>query len=304
MLQINLYSKGGTSQVPASIFSWIRYQEGCGNQTMDLSTIIGLVVGFGALLIGFVEEGGSPASLLQLSAAIIVFGGTIGAVMTSFPLADLKNFPKWVKTAFTSQSFGTVEAYETLVRFAEKARREGLLSLEQELETVSDKFTRQGMQLVIDGTDPEITRDILESNIAVLEKRHKVGISVFEAAGGYGPTMGILGTVMGLVMVLGNLSNPDELSSSIAAAFIATLYGVGSANLIYFPLATKLKMKDKAEVSAMEMVLDGILSIQAGENPSILKEKLKTHVGSMLPSEEKQAEGSSSAGNAATSDVR
>ena len=269
---------------------------------MDLSTIIGIVAGFGALIAGFLMEGGSVAALGQLSAAVIVFGGTAGAIITSFPLSELKKFPQWIKTAFSAQAFGTAEAYETLVRFAEKARREGLLSLEQELETVMDRFTRQGMQLVIDGTDPEITREILESNIAVLEKRHKVGISVFEAAGGYGPTLGIIGTVMGLVKVLGNLSDPSALSESIAAAFIATLYGVASANLLWLPIATKLKMKDKAEVSAMEMILDGILSIQAGENPSILKEKLKTHVGSILPSEAKSDEGSNAPGGAAASE--
>ncbi|GAB6152523.1 flagellar motor protein [Desulfosporosinus burensis] len=254
---------------------------------MDLSTMIGLLAGFGSIIIGFILEGGTVGSLGGASAAIIVFGGTAGAIITSFPLSDLKKLPQWFKIAFTSQTFGTAEAYETLVRFAEKARREGLLSLEQELETVTDRFTHQGMQLVIDGTDPEITREILESNIAVLEKRHKVGISVFESAGGYGPTMGIIGTVMGLVMVLGNLSDPEALSHSIAAAFLATLYGVASANLLWLPIATKLKMKDKAEVSAMEMVLDGILSIQAGQNPSILKEKLITHIGT-LPSEKNE----------------
>lgn len=271
---------------------------------MDLSTIIGIVVGFGFLIIGYILEGGSVSSLGGLSAALIVFGGTAGAVIISFPLSDLKNLPKWVKLAFTSQSFGTTEAYEILLRFAEKARREGLLSLEQELDAVTDRFTHQGLQLVIDGTDPEITRDILESNIAVLEKRHKIGIAVFEAAGGYSPTMGIVGTVMGLVMVLGNLSDPEALSHSIAAAFIATLYGVASANLLWLPIATKLKMKDKAEVSAMEMVLDGILSIQAGENPSILKEKLKTHVGSVLLSEDKNREGVADLGDAAVSESR
>jgi len=259
---------------------------------MDVSTIIGIIAGVGSLIVGFLLEGGSLGSLGQLSAAIIVFGGTTGAVITSFPLAELKKLPQWLRTAFTTQSFGTTEAYDTLVRFAEKARREGLLSLEQELETVTDRFTRQGMQLVIDGTDPEITREILESNIAVLEKRHKVGITVFEAAGGYSPTLGIIGTVVGLVMVLGNLSDPGTIGHAISSAFIATLYGVASANLLWLPIATKLKMKDKAEVCAMEMVLDGILSIQAGENPSILKEKLKTHVGTMLPSLEKAEEAS------------
>ncbi|HVJ47581.1 flagellar motor protein [Desulfitobacterium sp.] len=256
---------------------------------MDLSTTLGMIIGIGFLVAGFLTEGGSLGSLFQLSAAMIVFGGTIGAVITSFPLAELKKVPQWFKIAFTDKSFGITEAYETLIRFAEKARREGLLSLEQELESVDDRFTKQGMQLVIDGTDPEITREILESNITVMEKRHKSGISVFEAAGGYAPTMGIIGTVMGLVQVLGNMSDPTSLSSSIASAFLATLYGIGSANLVWLPIATKLKQKNKIEVSAMEMVLDGILSIQAGENPSILKEKLKTHMGNMSQPKDKNA---------------
>lgn len=256
---------------------------------MDLSTTLGIILGIGGLLAGFILEAGKPGSLLQLSASIIVFGGTFGAVAASFSLDQLKKIPHLFKIAFTNQSFGVEEAYETLVRFAEKARREGLLSLEQELEIVTDKFTKQGMQLVIDGTDPDITREIMESNIAVMEKRHKVGIAIFEAAGGFAPTMGIIGTVMGLVHVLGNLSDPESLSGSIASAFIATLYGVASANLIWLPIASKLKQKDKIEAGAMEMVLDGILSIQAGENPSILKEKLKTHLGE-LPAEKKPTE--------------
>lgn len=239
---------------------------------------------------GFVLEGGHVSSLFLLPPAIIVFGGTFAAVFASFPLKEMKKLPTWLKIAFTDKTFGTAEAYETLVRFAEKARREGLLSLEQELETVEDRFTRQGMQLVIDGTDPDVTREILESNITVMEKRHKVGIAVFEAAGGFGPTLGIIGTVMGLVHVLGNLSDPESLSKSIAGAFIATLYGVASANILFIPIATKLKQKDKIEVAAMEMVLDGILSIQAGENPSILKEKLKTHLGNMPESKGDTAE--------------
>ena len=256
---------------------------------MDLSTIIGIILGIGGLLAGFVLEKGDPLALIAGPAALIVFGGTSGAVIASFPLADLKHITQWFKIAFTNQSFGTLEAYETLVRFAEKARREGLLSLEQELESVTDRFTRQGMQLVIDGTDPEITREILESNISVLENRHKMGIHVFEAAGGYSPTMGIVGTVMGLIHVLGNLSDPSALSGAIAGAFIATLYGVGAANLLWLPIGTKLKSKDHAEVAAMEMILDGIISIQAGENPAILKEKLKTHLGN-IPEPQEQTE--------------
>ncbi|MFA6808055.1 MAG: flagellar motor protein [Eubacteriales bacterium] len=246
---------------------------------MDITTIAGIVLGLVSLMVGFTIEGGHLSSLFGLSPVIIVFGGTFGAVMVGIPLSELKGLPKWLKIAFTNQTFGSEKAYTTLVHFAEKARQEGLLSLEQELETIDDKFTKQGMQLVIDGTDPEITRDILESNITVMENRHKTGIEVFGAAGGYSPTLGIIGTVMGLIHVLGNLSDPDSLSSSIAAAFTATLYGVAAANLIYLPIASKLKVKNKAEVQIMEMILDGILSIQSGENPSILKEKLKTHLG-------------------------
>jgi len=246
---------------------------------MDITTIIGLFLGFFGILFGFILEGGHLTSLLSISPVLIVIVGTLGATVVGIPFEDLKKFPQWLKIAFANQSFGVEKAYFTLVHFAEKARQEGLLSLEQELETIDDKFTRQGMQLVIDGTDPEVTRDILESNIFVLENRHKVGISFFEAAGGYSPTLGIIGTVMGLIHVLGNLTDPESLSSSIAAAFIATLYGVFLANIVYLPIAAKLKVKNQLEVQTMEMILDGIISIQSGENPSILKEKLKTHLG-------------------------
>lgn len=248
---------------------------------MDITTIIGLVIGFSAIIIGFILEGGHLSALVGLAPAVIVILGTLGATVVGVPKEELKKLPQWLKIAFSNQSFGVEEAYHTLVHFAEKARQEGLLSLEQELETIDDKFTKQGMQLVIDGTDPEITRNILESNIAVLENRHKVGIGFFDAAGGYSPTLGIIGTVMGLVHVLGNLSDPESLSKSIAGAFIATLYGVCLANLFYLPIATKLKIKNQMEVQTMEMILDGIISIQSGENPTILKEKLKTHLGYM-----------------------
>jgi len=256
---------------------------------MDITTIIGLVLGFFGIIFGFILEGGHVASLFALSPVMIVILGTLGATIIGIPLQEIKKLPQWLKIAFTNQSFGVEKAYYTLVHFAEKARQEGLLSLEQELETIEDKFTKQGMQLVIDGTDPEITRNILESNIAVLENRHKVGIGFFEAAGGYSPTLGIIGTVMGLVHVLGNLSDPDTLSSSIAAAFIATLYGVCLANLVYLPIAAKLKIKNQMEVQTMEMILDGIISIQSGENPAILKEKLKTHLG-YIPENKPQEE--------------
>jgi len=255
---------------------------------MDITTILGLIVGFAGLIFGFLLEGGHLSALIALAPVLIVIVGTLGATIIGIPFDELKKLPQWLKIAFTNKSFGVEKAYFTLVHFSEKARQEGLLSLEQELETIEDKFTRQGMQLVIDGTDPEVTKSILESNITVLENRHKIGIDFFESAGGYSPTLGIIGTVMGLVHVLGNLTDSDKLASSIAAAFIATLYGVCLANLFYLPIAAKLRIKHKMEVQTMEMILDGILSIQSGENPVILKEKLKTHLGYMPESPQEE----------------
>lgn len=246
---------------------------------MDITTVIGLLLGCAGLIFGFIVEGGHLSSLLSFPAFLIVFGGTFGATIIGTPLSSLKKFPQWLRIAFRNQSFGAEDAYHSLIQFAEKARREGLLSLEPELQAINNKFTSQGMQLVIDGTDPEVIKKILESNIAAMESRHKIGINAFEAAGGFSPTMGIIGTVMGLIHVLGNLTDPEALSSSIASAFSATLYGVALANVFLLPVANKLKIKSKQEVETMEMILDGIISIQSGENPSILKEKLKTHLG-------------------------
>ncbi len=253
---------------------------------MDLSTSVGLIFGVGALLVGFILEKGSLGSLMQISAILIVFGGTAGAVITSFPLNDLRNFSKWIKVAFTNRNLDLHQITDRLVFFATKARREGLLSLEQDLAEINDSFTYQGMQLVIDGTDPETTRNILEANIEATSKRHHVAVSAFDAAGGYAPTMGIIGTVMGLIQVLGNLEDPSALSHSIAAAFTATLYGVASANLIWLPIATKLKVKDQQEKTHMELIMEGIISIQAGENPSVLREKLKTNLSPLQRSNE------------------
>lgn len=246
---------------------------------MDLTTAIGILAGLASLIVAYVEEGGSLGVLWQPTAALIVFGGTFGALAISYSAKDLLAFPKYMKILFTNSKVDAAKTYDLLTKNAEKARHEGLLSLEQDLHSVTDLYMRKGLQLVVDGTDPELTRTILDNEISAMEARHKVGISMLEAAGGYAPTMGIIGTVMGLVHVLGNLTNPDALGPSIAVAFIATLYGVGSANLLWLPMGAKLKNKSKVEVQLRELILDGILSIQTGENPSILKEKLKVHLG-------------------------
>lgn len=242
---------------------------------MDISSILGLIIALVGLIGGIYLEGGHLGAYVAISAAFIVFGGTAGAVILSFPMKDIAQVPKLFKIAFVEAKYDLSGVITILVSFAEKARREGLLSLEAELAAVEDVFLKQGIQLVVDGTDPSLVRSILETQIAFLEERHKVGAKIFEAAGGYAPTMGIIGTVLGLVEVLGNMEDPEALAGKIALAFLATLYGVGSANVFWLPLANKLKMKNSEEALAKEVMLEGILSIQAGDNPRIVEEKLR-----------------------------
>ncbi len=252
---------------------------------MDLSSILGLVLGFVMLVGGFLLEGGHFTSLLEPTAAMIVFGGTAGATIASFSMEDIKQVPQLFKITFTEKRYEVQELIAILSSFAEKARREGLLSLERETATIDDDFLKQGIQLVVDGTDPALVRDILETQIEFTDQRHKIGAEIFEAAGGYSPTMGIIGTVMGLVHVLSNLADPDSLGPSIAVAFIATLYGVAFANVAWLPIGHKLKLKSKQERFVMEIALEGILSIQAGDNPSIVKEKLKAFLATKVRQE-------------------
>jgi chemotaxis protein MotA len=234
---------------------------------------------------GFLLEGGHFTSLLEPTAAMIVFGGTAGATIASFSMEDIKQVPQLFKITFTEKRYEVQELIAILSSFAEKARREGLLSLERETATIDDDFLKQGIQLVVDGTDPALVRDILETQIEFTDQRHKIGSEIFEAAGGYSPTMGIIGTVMGLVHVLSNLADPDSLGPSIAVAFIATLYGVAFANVAWLPIGHKLKLKSKQERFVMEIALEGILSIQAGDNPSIVKEKLKAFLATKVRQE-------------------
>jgi len=251
---------------------------------MDIATLIGLFLGLGGLLGGFMEEGGTPAMLMQLSAAIIVFGGTFGAAILSFTMEEIKTIPYFFKVIFKEEKIDYMIVLDLLVGTADKARREGLLSLESSLGEIDNTFLSRGLQLVIDGTDPELTRNMLEMEIEANEKREKVGVEIFGAMGGYAPTMGIIGTVMGLVMVLGNLSDPSKLGGAIAAAFIATLYGVSSANVLWLPFSSKIKIKAEKQALLMELILEGVLSIQAGENPRVIREKLMT----FLPPESRQ----------------
>lgn len=241
---------------------------------MDFSTIIGLIVGFGMILAAFALEGGELAGLLQVTAGMIVLGGTVGAVMISFPLADIKRAFKTGKIAFIQKEYNEIDIINQLADLSEKARKDGLLSLEQDTQTNPNPLIRKGLSLVVDGIETEVIKDILVRETFLHENEFHASATVFEAAGGYSPTMGIVGTVLGLVSVLSNLSNPNELGAKIAMAFIATLFGIGFANLVWLPLAAKIKIKGKKEKMINDLIIEGLLSIQAGENPRIIKEKL------------------------------
>lgn len=246
---------------------------------MDIFTLLSLIFGFGMLVTAFVLEGGHLHSLLEPTAAMIVFGGTIGAVCVSFKSEDLKRLPKIIRIAFTKQKQDKQGIIDVFFKMANLARTSGLLSLETELQTGTyDKFIVEGLQLVMDGTDPEIIKKTLENKVDNMEFRHSKGISIFEAAGGYSPTMGVTGTVMGLVHVLGSLEDTTTLGPKIAVAFIATLYGVGFANLAWLPIAHKLKELDTDEIVTKNMMMDGILMIQEGGNPALIVERLKGYL--------------------------
>lgn len=249
---------------------------------MDLGTILGLLIGFGGVFGGMMMEGGSIAALISPSAMLIVIVGTLGVGFVAFPLARMLGIVGVLKNAFFEKKHDGREIVELLVQMSEQSRREGLLSLESQAQSVADPFIKKGLLLMIDGADPERLRSIMEIEIAAREERHESGIAVLEALGGFAPTLGILGTVLGLINVLSHLQNTSGLGEKIASAFIATFYGVSTANLIYLPLASKLKARMKHETLLNEMALTGILAIQAGDNPRIVREKLN---GFLAPKE-------------------
>lgn len=242
---------------------------------MDLATVFGFILAIVSICGTTLMEKGNLMSLLNPSAALIVYGGTLAALLVSYPMARIMAIPVLTKKALIEQNYNNIQMIDALVSFAEKARREGLLALENDIQNSDNNFLKKGLQLIVDGTDPELIRSILQTELIFMEKEDEDKIAVFEAGGGYSPTLGIMGTVMGLIAVLNNLSAPGELGHSIATAFVATLYGVATANLFWLPVGNKLKVKSQKEILVYEMILEGVLSIQAGNNPRILEEKLK-----------------------------
>ncbi|HWO54749.1 MAG TPA: flagellar motor protein [Paenibacillus cookii] len=241
---------------------------------MEITTIIGILAGLAVLVGGFLWEGGQINGLMQGAAALIVFGGTVAAVVISFPLARLKTIPQALRFAFTRQTDIPEQLIDDLVNMATSARRNGVLSLEQLVQDHPNSFLREGIQMVVDGTEETLLRQIMEFEIDAAEHKHEGYAKMFESAGGYAPTMGIIGTVMGLIHVLGSLTEPTELGPSIAVAFTATLYGVAVANIIFLPIASKIKSRSADEIQTMELLVEGILAVQNGEHPNLVRKKL------------------------------
>jgi len=243
---------------------------------MDKSSIIGILVAVTGIVAGLMIEGGSVGQILQPTAAMIVFGGTLGAVMLQFPLATVVSAFKRAARVFVGQKRDADQALKQILDFANKARRSGIVSLDQDLNKIKDPFLKQAVMLAVDGTEPSELRSIMEMQI---ENRHQDDDripAVFESAGGFAPTIGIIGAVLGLIQVMQHLDKIDEVGKGIAVAFVATIYGVGAANLVLLPSAGKLKIQIQEERLHREMMLEGVVSILEGMNPRMIEVKLQS----------------------------
>lgn len=231
-------------------------------------------------------EGGVISAVLQAPAMILVIFGTIGAATITTSIDTLKNIPNLIKISLFGKSDDPLDLINRIVSMAEKARREGILGLESDLKTASNPFFKKSLQLVIDGTEVTALRTILETEMAYMSERHKTGQGFFQKLGGFSPTLGIIGTVLGLINTLSNSQDASKMATHIAAAFIATLWGVSLANLLYLPISDKLKYRNEEEMQSLELIIEGVISIQSGENPRIIRTKLLSFVTPNVRKEE------------------
>jgi chemotaxis protein MotA len=246
---------------------------------MDLTTIAGLVLGVAAILVGQALEGGHVGSILQATAAIIVLGGTFGAVLVSMPRKDFVRGLRMARLAFREEKSDLSTVAAEIVQLATVARRDGVLALESKLGEIPDPFLRRGLSLVVDGVDASVARSSLEAAMDTEHQENLAGAKAWELAGGYSPTIGIIGAVLGLIHVMENLADPSKLGGGIAVAFVATVYGVASANLVFLPIAAKLKRKLAVAQERKTVITEGVLAIQEGLNPRVLEEKLRAFTG-------------------------
>jgi chemotaxis protein MotA len=241
----------------------------------DFASIAGIVVAIGSLLGGLIMDGGKVSDVTQITAAIIVLGGTLGAVMITAPLSNLLAAAAGLKRVFLEDVINSEAAIEEIVTYATKARKSSLISLEEDLEKIDDPFLKKALTLAVDGTDLQELRKMIELDLVQGEKRAEAQAKVFEAAGGYSPTVGIIGAVMGLIQVMKHLENIEEVGKGIAIAFVATVYGVAVANLFFLPAANKLKSRAQKDTELKELLMEGVGSILEGMNPKLIRVKLE-----------------------------
>jgi len=254
----------------------MEYLEG---QLMDLSTVIGLVLGFVALLVGMTMKGVPVDTLFNMAAILIILVGTLAAVIIAFPMNELKRVPKLFGVLFKEQKLASdSDIIRMFSSWADIARREGLLSLEAKTDEINDPFLKNGLGLAIDGQNADYIRDVLSEEVEAMEDRHSAGAQIFSQAGMYAPTLGVLGAVVGLIAALGNLNDIDALGQAIAAAFIATLLGIFTGYVLWHPFANKLKRKSHEEVRQKKMMIEGVLSVLEGEAPRIIEQKLSSYL--------------------------
>ena len=244
---------------------------------MDLATILGLIAGFGILGAAIAMKPGA-IFFINVPSLLIVVGGTFSAGLINFPLSEFLGAIKVAKNAFLYKQIQVNEIIEKMVELARKARVEGLLSLEKEINDINDEFIKKGLQMMVDGTESDILRDVLTTELSCLEDRHETGQEIFKALGSFAPAMGMAGTLIGLIQMLQQLSDPSQIGSGMATAMITTFYGVLMANLMFLPIAGKLKLRTKQEILIKQLVIEAISSIQAGDNPRLLRDKLVTFI--------------------------
>jgi len=247
---------------------------------MDITTIFGLIMGVSAVVASFLMEGGHLSSLFQMPAMVLVIFGTFGAATITTSFNQLKALPKLGRIILFERKRNPQELIDLLYELSQKSRKNGLLSLEKELNNINDAFMKKAIQLAIDGFETNKIREILEIEMSYIEERHKVGAAFFQKLGGFSPTLGIIGTVLGLIHALGNMGSSESMAKSIAAAFIATLWGVALANLIYLPIADKLNVKHQDEALYLEIISEGVISLAMGDNPRVIRMK---HLSFLLP---------------------
>jgi chemotaxis protein MotA len=254
---------------------------------MDIATVVGLLLAVG-LVLASIATGSSPMSaFVDLPSMLVVIGGSLGAVFICFPLRTLLNLPNVTKKVFLNRAESVPNLIEQLVSLAETARRDGLLALENRLNEVDHPFIRLGIQMAVDGTRPEVIEDIMRTEMNALGVRHRDGKALLEQMGRFAPAFGMIGTLMGLIMMLSNMSDPSTIGSGMAVALITTLYGAIISNVFFIPFAEKLGFINKQEMLGLEVIVRGIMAIQSGENPRVIEQKLNTFLPPKLrPSEE------------------